>query len=257
MFKHVPIGMIFQDSLRSRAYLAAFKNLGICPREVIVLESSQAIPDGLEAEANKYGYEEQYLNFSFEPLEFFEQQSISVHFAHAKSINAEAVRASLCNSSPNIHNWIFTGGGIVKKTILDVGKALIHVHPGIVPDFRGSTCFYYSLLEKGNVGATAFFMEEGLDTGPVLAKRQFDVNVRIEKDQPYFLDYILDPFIRMKTLEVVLQKFSSDQLCRGEKQSLTSHHPYFVMHPLLRKLAISKVNEMYNSAVQSGIHVSN
>ena len=60
---------------------------------------------------------------------------------------------------------VFTGGGILKDKILDAGKKFIHIHPGIVPEYRGSTCFYYSIINEKKVGVTAFIMDKTLDNG--------------------------------------------------------------------------------------------
>ena len=66
---------------------------------------------------------------------------------------------------------IFTGGGILKKEILNSGVKFIHFHPGIVPNYRGSTCFYYSILDDGNCGVTAYIMDEKLDTGDIVYQK--------------------------------------------------------------------------------------
>ena len=68
---------------------------------------------------------------------------------------------------------IFSGGGILKKEILELSTKFVHFHPGIVPNYRGSTCFYYSILNDDECGVTAFIMEEGLDVGDVICKKNF------------------------------------------------------------------------------------
>ena len=80
--------------------------------------------------------------------------------------------------------YIFTGGGILKNEILNSGVKFVHLHPGLTRKYRGSTCFYYSILNEGSAGVTAFIMDEGLDTGDIIYEKIF------EKPQHRFLDEI-------------------------------------------------------------------
>ena len=61
--------------------------------------------------------------------------------------------------------FVFTGGGILKQEILNSGKKFIHMHSGIAPQYRGSTCIYYSILDNDNCGVTAFLMNEKFNQG--------------------------------------------------------------------------------------------
>jgi len=126
---------------------------------------------------------------------------------------------------------IFTGGGILKKEILDSGPKFLHLHPGIVPDFRGSTCFYYSILKENRCGVTSYFMDEKLDTGDIVFQKYFEKPIHI------FVDEVYDAFIRSETLIEVLQKnlLEKNQL---KKQDPLEGETYFVIHPVLKHIAI-------------------
>ena len=49
----------------------------------------------------------------------------------------------------------------------------LHIHGGYVPAFKGSTTNYYSLLAEGQLGASAIFLTEDLDSGPKLHRQKF------------------------------------------------------------------------------------
>ena len=69
--------------------------------------------------------------------------------------------------------FIFTGGGILKHDILSSGVKFIYLQPGITPSYRGSTCFYYSILNENYAGVTAYIMDKNLDTGNIIFQKKW------------------------------------------------------------------------------------
>ena len=127
--------------------------------------------------------------------------------------------------------YIFTGGGILKNEILNSGVKFVHLHPGLTPKYRGSTCFYYSIINEGYAGVTAFIMDEGLDTGDIIYQKTF------EKPQHKFLDEIYDPYIRSETLvDIVSQNLLNKQ--NFKKQNIHEGETYFIIHPVLKHIAV-------------------
>ncbi len=53
---------------------------------------------------------------------------------------------------------------IIKSTPLGV----LNCHPGVLPGYRGCTCVEWSILNDDPVGATAHFMGENIDEGPIV-----------------------------------------------------------------------------------------
>ncbi len=69
---------------------------------------------------------------------------------------------------------LFTGGGIVPKSLLAVeGLRFLHVHPGYLPHVRGADGFLWSTLVRGRPGTACFYMAPGIDTGEVVATREY------------------------------------------------------------------------------------
>jgi methionyl-tRNA formyltransferase len=126
---------------------------------------------------------------------------------------------------------IFTGGGILRQDILNVGPKFIHLHPGIVPSYRGSTCFYYSIINDCNVGVTAFIMDKNLDTGDIIYQRVFS------KPNHIYVDDIFDPYMRSETLLDIIKR----QLLEKGKfkhQNPNEGETYYIVHPVLKHIAI-------------------
>jgi methionyl-tRNA formyltransferase len=68
-------------------------------------------------------------------------------------------------------------GLILPKPILEAPKAgCINVHASLLPRWRGAAPIQRAILAGDEVtGATIMRMEEGLDTGPMLLKRELDI----------------------------------------------------------------------------------
>lgn len=72
------------------------------------------------------------------------------------------------------HTYLYTNGGRVPADLLNSGFGkIIHIHPGIVPDVKGSDCLLWSLLVRGRPGMSCFYMNNGIDTGDIIFRREF------------------------------------------------------------------------------------
>jgi methionyl-tRNA formyltransferase len=109
------------------------------------------------------------------------------------------------------------------------------------------------MLAESALGATAFLMDEQIDTGSVLARSRFRYNLRVSSAQPLFVDYILDPYIRASTLRKALLARLETGQWTGFRQEPDDRPAFFVMHPWLRHLAIRRVNASYVETAPEGI----
>ncbi len=66
-------------------------------------------------------------------------------------------------------------GQLLPKTILDIALC-INLHASLLPQYRGASPVQQSLLNGDKVtGVTSMLMEEGLDTGPILETKSFEI----------------------------------------------------------------------------------
>ena len=66
-------------------------------------------------------------------------------------------------------------GQILPKSILDIAPC-INLHASLLPQYRGASPVQQSLLNGDKkTGVTSMLMEEGLDTGPMLEKVEFEI----------------------------------------------------------------------------------
>ena len=81
-------------------------------------------------------------------------------------------------------------------------EKFLHVHGGFLPDYKGSTTNYYSLLAEGSVGATAIFLTVEIDSGPILNRCKFPV-----PPDTLEIDHIYDSAARAKVLIQTLKEY--------------------------------------------------
>ena len=93
-----------------------------------------------------------------------------------------------------------------KDFINRVGKKIVHMHPGLLPDIRGADGLFWSVLLKGRPGVTAFFMKPGIDVGDVLLKSEFELPLPLQvtdsNTQSVYRGLLetFDPWCRAKAL---------------------------------------------------------
>ena len=244
-------GIILYPSTRSLAYLHMLSKNNIMPKEVIVIGKWPFLSENILIEAKKYSYGDKYFSIDDNLEWIIKNKNINLSLTNEADINSQELWNILSKS--RCKNFIFTGGGILRKEILSLGKNFIHVHPGDVNYYRGSTCFYYSYLRNESVSCTTFIMKNELDRGEVLDISHIYQNIFIENDQSSFVDYIYDPFIRSIALKNLLPYL--DSLENKNNIIINEFHgdDHHVIHPVLRNLFIKKINTNYKKDNKKGI----
>ncbi len=92
------------------------------------------------------------------------------------TVNADEVRSALQEASPAV--VVVNGTRIISKDILGcVSAPFVNLHAGITPQYRGVHGGYWALAEgrPDLVGTTVHLVDQGIDTGAILAQATFDV----------------------------------------------------------------------------------
>jgi folate-dependent phosphoribosylglycinamide formyltransferase PurN len=88
-----------------------------------------------------------------------------------RSVNSDAARSALRGLHPDV--IVLSGTRIVSaETMRSVPATFMNVHTGITPKYRGVHGGYWALAQRDDVscGVTVHVVDEGVDTGPVLAQ---------------------------------------------------------------------------------------
>lgn len=232
---------IAADTVRTRAYALALKNVGYRFHSVIFLKATkpkwgQATQLPALAKPIECGAFSADLNVNLEQI--LNQISENVIEVTTDTINCVDVKELISELSSTFIVFSGYGGEIVDVRGLAPDTPMLHIHSGYLPHFRGSTTVYYSILEDNSCGASAIILEPKIDEGVILHKKQFTVPAAGEE-----IDYYYDSFIRADVLVETLQTLSSSA---GEIE-VEPQHPdhgisYYIIHPVLKHLSIMKVN---------------
>jgi Formyl transferase len=82
------------------------------------------------------------------------------------------------------------GNGILSKQIFEIARiGTLNLHPGIAPLNKGREPIYWALWEQEPswLGATVHFIDEGIDTGPVLAYAPVEQRFPGERYPPLYV----------------------------------------------------------------------
>lgn len=77
-------------------------------------------------------------------------------------------------------------GLLTEDVLLKFNKGIINIHPAILPEYRGLDGNLWALYENGILGVTAYQIDKGIDTGPII--KIFKLN-NISKS---FAEYLSD-----------------------------------------------------------------
>ncbi len=111
-------------------------------------------------------------------------------------------------------------GQILPKGVLDLpAHGCINVHASLLPALRGAAPINYAILEgHERAGVTTMFMDEGLDTGDMLVKREMEISHRMTAGD---LHDALIP-LGVEALAETLERIKSGRLERTPQDDASS-----------------------------------
>ena len=164
--------------------------------------------------------------------------------------NAAHSIAQLRKWSPDL--IIFTGGNILRKQLLDIPRlGVLNAHLGLLPDIRGMSSPEWSLLKNIPIGITIHFMDEGIDTGPVL--QRFELPDAGACESLSDLRKRLIAYGVKKMVEVVTG-IESGAISATAQLNNGRDNQFFVMHEWLQSRAAECLTSNRTAAVSEMVH---
>lgn len=238
--------MLIINNNRSKAYLQNLIKNDLIPNYIIVLnDKNVTLVEHTENDKliskntnQKFIRKLDDLQIEFDEkehiLKTIEDNNIKYSLIDDLNINSPKVISQVAKLDDEYIVYSGPGGTILRKEILSLGKKFLHVHPGWLPKFRGSTTIYYSMLVNSTVGASVIIFEEGIDEGPILYKNEYKI---IEKNIDF--DYVLDPLVRAKTL---IEFFKMKELSTTQQKEEDESSTFYIIHPLLKHISLINHN---------------
>lgn len=225
--------MIAADTARSKAYIQAMIWEKKFPAVCIIYSE-----DCGEMRRKAEIYEEEKVSEKYFDVNcpiIFSLKKVGIPFllVENKNINSEQMIEVIRTRREKYLIYSGYGGEILKKPLFQLQKKYIHVHAGMLPQYRGSTTFYYSYLQEKRVGATAIFLNEKIDCGEIITQRTFDLPQEMVN-----MDYIYEPYIRSRVLMDVLEQYIEQGGLTAVSQEKEKAEDYFIIHPVLKHIAL-------------------
>lgn len=164
--------------------------------------------------------------------------------------NAPDSIARLREWSPDL--IIFTGGNILRKELLELPRlGVLNVHLGLLPEIRGMSSPEWSLLNGVPVGVTLHYIDQGIDTGPILQRSEFPDAAGCES-----LSDLRNRLIALgiaKVLDVVAG-LDHGTISATRQSDRDKDNQFFVMHEWLQARAAERLTRSHIPAVAGTVH---
>lgn len=206
----------------------------LIPNHIVIMDDDSGLAFGQQ----KYELEKNIsMEYGFNINESLEETLKKKNLAHdrlnTKNINEKEVIDYLKNRTEKVIITSVYGGQILKKEILSIEKDFLHIHSGRLPDYRGSTTVYYSILNEKKCFATALILNREIDGGKYIKVKEFSM-----PGDKRLIDHVYDPSIRADTLIDVLIDYKRENYFHLKNQSIDNAETYFIIHPVLKHISI-------------------
>jgi len=122
---------------------------------------------------------------------------------------------------------------ILRDEILLTEKKFLHIHGGYLPNYKGSTTNYFSLINENILGASSIFLTKDIDCGPIILRKKFPPP--LERDS---IDHTYDSQVRAEVLIKTLKNYNSCGKFQFELKTNIGGETFYIIHPVLKHLAI-------------------
>jgi folate-dependent phosphoribosylglycinamide formyltransferase PurN len=130
---------------------------------------------------------------------------------------------------------IFTGGNILRRPLLDLPRlGVLNTHLALLPEIRGMSSPEWSLLKRVPLGITIHYIDEGIDTGPILKKCQFDDLAKCGS-LPDLRNRLIA--FGVEKIGEVVSALDRGMLVSTPQSNVTQDNQFFVMHEWLQARA--------------------
>ena len=234
------VAMVAADTSRSRAYAQALERAALLPSFVLMLENKAA--DLLPGQIGSSAPAAAWIDTAWDDVRFdpglpvktvLERNGIAHELSPVGDINDPGVVAAIAGRAEPVFIYSGFGGVLLRSSILGTGKRFLHAHGGYLPDYKGSTTNYFSMLAENIFGASSLFLGAEIDSGPVLVRRKFD-----PPRDPRQIDHLYDSAARARVLIETLRRHVETGSWQFELPENAGGETYYIIHPLLKHIAI-------------------
>tara|TARA_B100002051_G_C16659561_1_gene598380 strand:- start:350 stop:1033 length:684 start_codon:yes stop_codon:yes gene_type:complete len=215
--------LLYAENLRSLSYLKFLKKNNFIPTKIIVISNNEVTKNINRRHRKK-------INNLKKILDYFRKKALVINLKNKK----EKILENLKDIEEEYIIFAGNYGQILQKQYFNFNKFFIHVHPGNLPDYKGSTTYYYEYLLKNKITFTSIFLDKKLDSGRIIYKKSYSPKkINLEKMDTYY-DLIYRSEVLINTLKLLNKKKIYSDPIKTKNQS------FYVIHPILKHIAILK-----------------
>lgn len=226
--------MLCARTARSSAYIQALAVAGIVPAAVIIYgQKSSKIHSRRQLDSRIFNCSIWLPDLSLELESTLTRLGWRYLCCDEIELGSESLHSILNAQTMDLLVYSGYGGQIVPASIINLTKVL-HVHSGWLPDYRGSTTLYYQILDLQYCAASAIFLDENIDTGPILLRKTYPL-----PPKHIDVDYLYDNAIRADLLVDYMSAWITGDKEYSSESQVEATQSYYVIHPLLKHIALS------------------
>jgi len=227
---------------RSQAYAQSMANSGIKPEKVVFFGDEAGQQPGQTHEKFKSKALENYFvpDFSESLIETARKNGWDYEVVPVTNIKDPAIYNILKERQDKLVIFSGYGSQLVPKNLIGLNIPFLHFHAGWLPDYRGSTTLFYTLINEFRCGVSALFLNEKIDEGKIVAKAHYPAPVGIDADYAY------DSLIRGDLLAKILIEYNETGKFPLDEVQEPGGLSYYVIHPMLKHLALLKCEKANN-----------
>jgi len=222
------VAMVAADTTRTKYYLRELIRNKFFPTYVLLLlnYNEKLLPGQDSGESER------------ELVELLKNAGIEYDISPNSDINSNEVLTIISNRVELVFIFSGFGGVLLGDDILSSGKKFLHIHGGYLPDYKGSTTNYYSLINENTIGASSMFLTKEIDCGPVLLRKKFSPPKNRTE-----IDHIYDSEARAKVLIETLEYYVESGSFNFELENNKGGETFYIIHPVLKHLSILQGGE--------------
>jgi len=217
------VAMVAADTTRTMLYISELARNDILPSYVLLLlNNDKSLLPGQDSKGLKS-----------QLFRILEEEGVQYEISPNNDINSNEVVSILSDRQESVFIFSGFGGVLLRDNILSIGKKFLHIHGGYLPDYKGSTTNYYSLINEDTMGASSIFLTKEIDCGPILFRKKFSAPSNRKE-----IDHFYDAKFRAGVLVETLKKYLKTRKWEFELRDNKGGETYYIIHPVLKHLSI-------------------
>ena len=221
------LAILCAKNSRSIAYLYFLEKKNLLPSVLILIDTKKNYKK-IQIKKNKY------FKYDLDIKKLAKKNNIELVELKKTKVNDDKCYNIIKQLKEKYIIYAANYGDILEARYFSIKKKFIHIHPGKLPKYKGSTTYYYEILNEKSISFSAIFQEKKIDNGKIIAFRNFDLKNLKKND----LDHVYDPYLRSKLLVEVILKLKKNKRLLSRAQSKSKKNIYYIIHPLLKHIAI-------------------